>query len=359
LFEDPAEFTYGILMGHKQRRQKLAGIMETVLQNGCTEAVKEVLEGWLANQDSTEGSRKYGGRLKSLLKTYPGKCYLGEIANYANLFTKKSYWVFCGDGAAYDIAFSGIDHVLASGEDINVLVFDTEVYSNTGGQASKATPTGSSAKFAASGKKTPKKDMGAMFMSYGYVYVASVAMGADKRQLMKALSEAESYKGPSLIMAYAPCINHGIKKGMGRSQEESRLAVVSGYWPLYRYNPALAEQGRNPFILDCKEPDGSLREFLAGEVRYAALQQTYPEQGEQLVAKLESEYLARYRRMARMAAEPAEALSENSCDNPRRLVGFDLPASRIPAGKDSPVSSHEGDHDPRRLVGFDVSADRL
>jgi pyruvate-ferredoxin/flavodoxin oxidoreductase len=189
----------------------------------------------------------------------------------SKLFTKKSYWIFLGDGAAYDIAFGGIDHVLASGEDINVMVYDTEVYSNTGGQSSKATPTGSMAKFAASGKKTAKKDMGAMAMTYGYVYVANVAMGANKQQTLKAFSEAESYDGPSLIMAYAPCINHGIKKGMGKAQEETKLAVESGYWPLYRYNPNLKDEGKNPFVLDSKEPDGSLQNFLSGEVRYAAL----------------------------------------------------------------------------------------
>jgi pyruvate-ferredoxin/flavodoxin oxidoreductase len=243
---------------------------------------------------------------------------LKEIGALSMLFSKKSYWVFTGDGAAYDIAYGGIDHVLASGEDINVMVFDTEVYSNTGGQSSKATPTGSVAKFAASGKKTPKKDLGAIFMSYGYVYVASVAMGADMQQMMKAFSEAESYPGPSLIMAYSPCINHGIKRGMGKTQEESKLAVQSGYWPLYRYNPTLTDEGKNPFVLDSKEPDGSLRQFIGGEVRYASLKQTFPEEAEALDARLEVECMERYTALRRLAEQeyvPHEATQVETAED--------------------------------------------
>ena len=190
--------------------------------------------------------------MKTLLPQFSEDSRLQKISEMSKLFTKKSFWVFAGDGSAYDISFGGIDHVLASGEDINVFVMDTEVYSNTGGQSSKATPTGSVAKFAASGKKTSKKDMGAMFMSYGYVYVATVSMGASKQQLMKAVMEAEAYDGPSLVMCYAPCINHGIMKGMGKAQEEMNLAVKSGYWPLYRFNPDLRKEGKNPFTLDSK-----------------------------------------------------------------------------------------------------------
>jgi pyruvate-ferredoxin/flavodoxin oxidoreductase len=196
--------------------------------------------------------------------------------------------------------------VLASGEDINVIVYDTEVYSNTGGQSSKATPTGSVAKFAASGKKTSKKDMGAMFMSYGYIYVANVAMGANKQQLMKAFIEAESYDGPSLVMCYAPCINHGIKKGMGKTQEEMKLAVQSGYWPLYRYNPDLKKEGKNPFVLDSKDPDGSFQEFLDGEVRYASLKKTFPEEAERLSRQLEKEYMDRFAGLKALAAAGTE-----------------------------------------------------
>jgi pyruvate-ferredoxin/flavodoxin oxidoreductase len=276
-------------------------LMETVLRGDISREMKAAIRGWLENRNDPQGSKAYGRQLKRLLSPHQANSFLGELATHAKLLTKKSYWVFCGDGAAYDIAFGGIDHVLASGEDINVLVFDTEVYSNTGGQSSKATPTGSTAKFAASGKKTPKKDMGTMFMSYGYVYVASVSMGAKKRQLLKALIEAEGYDGPSLIMAYAPCINHGIKKGMGKSQREAQLAVESGYWPLYRYNPVLKEAGQNPFILDSKTPDGSLRAFLSGEVRYAALQQGFPQEAERLVEQLEREYVTRYQMLERLA----------------------------------------------------------
>ncbi|RLC30403.1 MAG: pyruvate:ferredoxin (flavodoxin) oxidoreductase, partial [Deltaproteobacteria bacterium] len=301
LFEDPAEFTYGILLGHFQQRRKLAELAQQALDSDIPQPVRDALKGWLDNRKDPEESRKYGDRLKELLPGYADNALLGEIAGMSNLFAKKSYWIFVGDGSAYDIAFGGIDHVLASGEDINVMVFDTEVYSNTGGQSSKATPTGSVAKFAASGKKTSKKNMGGMMMSYGYVYVANVAMGANKQQLMKAVIEAESYDGPSLIMAYSPCINHGIKKGMGKSQEEEKLAVQCGYWPLYRYNPALKDEGKNPFILDSKEPDGTLQDFLDGEVRYASLQKTFPEESRKLTVQLEKEYTERYRQLKHMA----------------------------------------------------------
>jgi pyruvate-ferredoxin/flavodoxin oxidoreductase len=240
------------------------------------------------------GSRQFGDRLKLLLPRFKDDDLLAEINSMANLFTKKSYWAFLGDGAAYDIAYGGIDHILASGEDINVLVFDTEVYSNTGGQSSKATPTGSVAKFAFSGKKTSKKDLGAMAMTYGYVYVASIGMGANKNQALKAMLEAEAYDGPSLLMAYSPCINHGINKGMGKTQEETRLAVECGYWPLYRYNPLLKAEGKNPFILDSKAPKGNLKEFLRGEVRYASLGKVFPEEAERLQTQLEKEFAERY-----------------------------------------------------------------
>ena len=200
---------------------------------------------------------------------------------------KKSMWIFGGDGWAYDIGFGGLDHVIASGENVNILVFDTEVYSNTGGQASKATPVGSVAQFAAAGKAVKKKDLAAIAMSYGYVYVAQVAMGADMNQCLKAMHEAESYHGPSIVIAYAPCINHGIKGGMGNAQNEMKRAVDCGYWHLYRYNPLLKEEGKNPFILDSKEPQQSFREYLMGETRYAALTRTFPDIAEELFAKAE------------------------------------------------------------------------
>jgi len=301
LFEDPAEFTYGMFMGIFQQRRRLADLAQQALETDIPDEVKAALQGWLDNIKEPEGSRRFGDQLKSMLPEYKNNALLSEINSMSKLFTKKSFWVFAGDGAAYDIAYGGIDHVMASGEDINIIVYDTEVYSNTGGQSSKATPTGSVAKFAASGKKTTKKDLGAMMMSYGYVYVASVAMGASKQQMMKAFNEAEAYDGPSIILAYSPCINHGIMRGMGRSQEEEKLAVASGYWPLYRYNPQLKDEEKNPFILDCKEPDGSLKEFLSGEVRYASLQKVFPEEAEALHTRLEKEVNDRFQILRRLA----------------------------------------------------------
>lgn len=228
---------------------------------------------------------------------------LKEIASMQDLFTKKSFWIFGGDGWGYDIGFGGVDHVLASGEDINILIMDTEVYSNTGGQSSKATPLGSIAKFAASGKKTSKKQLGLMMTSYGYVYVASVSMGANKQQLLKAINEAESYPGPSLIIAYAPCINQGIRKGMGKSQLEAKLAVDCGYWPLFRYNPLLKAEGKNPFILDSKAPTGDIQEFLSGENRYAQLERSFPEESKKLRAQIEKECQERFKELTALAEQ--------------------------------------------------------
>ena len=220
---------------------------------------------------------------------------LNKIYDNRDYFIKRSQWILGGDGWAYDIGYGGVDHVLASGEDVNVFVFDTEVYSNTGGQASKATPASAIAQFAASGKKTKKKDLGMMAMSYGYVYVAQVSMGADQNQLLKAITEAEAYPGPSLIIAYAPCINHGIRKGMGNSQLEGKLAVQCGYWANWRYNPQLVGSGKNPFMLDSKEPDFSkFQEFLLGEVRYSSLQRNYPDTAEELFAKTQKDAETRY-----------------------------------------------------------------
>jgi pyruvate-ferredoxin/flavodoxin oxidoreductase len=224
-----------------------------------------------------------------------------DILNKGDYLTKKSIWVLGGDGWAYDIGYGGLDHVLAMGQDINVLVLDTEVYSNTGGQSSKATPTGAVAKFAASGKPTKKKDLGLMAMTYGYIYVASVSMGANKNQYLKAVLEAESYDGPSLIIAYAPCINHGIN--MGLSQEEAKKAVEYGYWPLYRYNPLLKQEGKNPFILDSKEPKGDLQEFLMGEVRYSSLTRSFPDSAKKLFKKAEEDMKDRYENYKKIAGQ--------------------------------------------------------
>ncbi len=309
LFEDPAEFTYGMFLGAMHQKNKLIDLAKEAITTDIDKEIKDALSGWLDNIKDVAESKKYGDILKKLLPAQKDNPLLAEIMSCSKLFTKKSYWIFLGDGAAYDIAFGGIDHVISTGEDINVMVYDTEVYSNTGGQSSKATPTGSIAKFAASGKKTAKKDMGAIAMTYGYVYVANVSMGANKQQLMKAFTEAESYDGPSLIMAYSPCINHGIKKGMGKSQEEAKLAVESGYWPLYRFNPLLKTEGKNPFVLDSKKPDGSLQDFLSGEVRYAALEKSFPEESAKLRAALENEYIDRYEKLKKMA-EPWEEKKE-------------------------------------------------
>ncbi|WP_029895644.1 pyruvate:ferredoxin (flavodoxin) oxidoreductase [Desulfohalovibrio reitneri] len=286
LFEDTAEFGYGMNMAVHQRRLKLVDSVKEAIPEAEGE-FKEALEQWLEHKDDPEGSRQWGDRVKAVLGTAGGNGRLADIRENADLLSKKSFWIFGGDGWAYDIGFGGLDHVIASGENINIFVMDTEVYSNTGGQASKATPLGSIAKFAASGKKTAKKDLARMAMSYGYVYVATVSMGADKQQLMKAFTEAESYDGPSLIIAYAPCINQGIRKGMGKTQYEQKLAVDSGYWPLFRYDPRLAEKGENPLRVDSKAPDGTLQQFLSGENRYALLEKTYPEEAKRLRRELE------------------------------------------------------------------------
>ena len=220
--------------------------------------------------------------------------YLQRHRLEQRLLAKKSQWIFGGDGWAYDIGFGGVDHVLASGRDINVMVFDTEVYSNTGGQSSKSTPTGAIAQFAAGGKETKKKDMASIAMSYGYVYVAQISMGADFNQTVKAIAEAEAYPGPSLIIAYAPCINHGIKKGMAKAQTEEELAVKAGYWHCFRYNPAAKAEGKDAFTLDSKAPTGEYQEFLNGEVRYNSLMRSNPEKAKKLFAKNEAEAKARY-----------------------------------------------------------------
>ncbi len=294
LFEDAAEFGYGFSMAYNQRRDKLAALAKQAVQEDIPEELKTALQNWVDNIDNGDLSKQYGQEVKDLLEIAPESKVLDEIWANSDMLTKKSVWVFGGDGWAYDIGYGGVDHVLASGEDINILVMDTEVYSNTGGQSSKATPTGSIAKFAASGKKTSKKDLGRMAMTYGYVYVASVSMGANKQQMLKAFAEAESYPGPSLIICYAPCINQGLLKGMGKAQEEEKLAVQSGYWPLYRFDPRRADEGQNPLVLESKAPDGTLQEFLSGERRYAMLEKMFPEESKKLRCQIEKEYQERY-----------------------------------------------------------------
>ena len=306
LFEDAAEYGYGINMAYDQRRGKLHDLAQEALKGELPDALRTALQGWSDNVNNGDLSQKFGNEFMDLLDqdAADSNQVLFEMADMADLFTKKSIWIIGGDGWAYDIGYGGLDHVIASGEDINILVMDTEVYSNTGGQASKATPLGSIAKFAASGKKVAKKDLGRIAMSYGYVYVASVAMGANKNQVLKALKEAEAYKGPSLVIAYAPCINQGIRRGMGKSMEESKLAVESGYWPLYRYHPDLFAQGKNPLTLESKAPDGSLQNFLSGENRYAQLEKEQPEESKRLRAMMEKDYNERYAILKQLADLP-------------------------------------------------------
>jgi pyruvate-ferredoxin/flavodoxin oxidoreductase len=301
LFEDAAEYGYGMMLAFDNRRAILADKVKQALDSDIPQEVKKNLEGWLNGMDNAGESQVYADKLKIQLACSTGNAMLGSIFDDASLLVKKSHWIFGGDGWAYDIGYGGLDHVLASGDDINILVLDTEVYSNTGGQSSKATPTGAIAKYAASGKKIGKKDLGRIMMTYGYIYVASISMGASKQQTIKALVEAESYPGPSLVICYAPCINQGIRKGMGKTQLESKLAVESGYWPLYRFNPLLAEEGKNPFSLDSKEPDGTIQEFLGGENRFAALEKSFPGESIRLRAKIEQEINDRYQVLKKLA----------------------------------------------------------
>ena len=306
LFEDNAEYGYGMYLAVKQMRNRLTDIMLELVELNVNADLTAAANAWLETKEDGEANKAATKNLKALLDTNVdgrAKEILTEIKEKEDYLLKKSVWIFGGDGWAYDIGYGGLDHVLASNENINVMVFDTEVYSNTGGQSSKSTPTAAVAKFAASGKRVKKKDLGLMASNYGYVYVAQVAMGADKNQFMKALIEAESYNGPSLIIAYAPCINHGIKAGMGKTQARTKEAVESGYWHLYRFNPLLKAEGKNPFTLDSKEPTASFQDFLKGEVRYTSLAQEFPEVAEELFAKAEEdakERYASYKRMAKM-----------------------------------------------------------
>ena len=285
LFEDNAEFGYGMNLAYKTRRDKLEADMRNAFDS-VNERTHAAFAEWFENKDSAAGSKAAAAKVREALESETA-AGLDDVRNNLDCLVKPSVWIFGGDGWAYDIGYGGLDHVLASGEDVNVLVVDTEVYSNTGGQSSKATPTGSVAKFAAAGKRTKKKDLGMMAMSYGYVYVAQVAMGADKNQVIKAIAEAEAYPGPSLIIAYATCINHGID--MSNGMAETKKAVDAGYWQLYRYNPALADEGKNPFTLDSKDPTGSYRDFIMNETRYKSLAKANPTVAEKLFERAEEE----------------------------------------------------------------------
>ena len=304
LFEDAAEYGIGMHDAYAQRVEGLVQLVEKTLLENHSPEVKDALNGWLEHRNDAVKSREYGEAIMEAILNNPHcQCddNLHEIAHHSDLFTKKSFWIFGGDGWAYDIGFGGVDHVLASGADINIFVMDTEVYSNTGGQASKSTPLGSIAQFAASGKNVKKKELGRMAMTYDYVYVAYISMGADMGQTIKAFKEAEAYKGPSLIIGYAPCINQGIRKGMGKSMEEAKIAVKTGYWPLYRFNPELAQEGKNPFTLDSKAPDGKMQEFLLGENRFVQLANSKPELAQGYRETLEKQYNARFEELKRLA----------------------------------------------------------
>ena len=288
LFEDFCEFGLGMKLGSDRARLTVAKLMEQGLScSCCTDEMKALFTQWLENKHDAKVTREVADKLIPLCEGCGCDVCKG-LVEYKTFIPARSQWIIGGDGASYDIGYGGLDHVLASGENVNILVLDTEVYSNTGGQSSKATPAGAIAKFAASGKRVRKKDLGMMAMSYGYVYVAQVAMGASPAQYFNAIKEAEAYDGPSLIIAYAPCINHGLKAGMGLSQKEEKLAVECGYWHLYRYNPALEGTEKNPFTLDSKEPDWSkFQDFLKGEVRFASLYKMYPDCAEELLQKTE------------------------------------------------------------------------
>jgi len=311
LFEDNAEYGYGMALGSNKLRERIAIKMQDAISNNSVNAdTAAAFREWIENMNNAEASKS--ASVKVIEACEKDKTQLTkDILSLKQYLVKKSHWVIGGDGWAYDIGFGGLDHVLASGEDINILVLDTEVYSNTGGQSSKSTPAGAVAKFAASGKKIRKKDLGMMAMSYGYVYVAQVAMGANNAQFMKAVKEAEAYPGPSLIIAYSPCINHGLREGMGKSQEQEENAVKAGYWHLYRYNPMLEAEGKNPFTLDSKEPDWSkFQEFLMSEVRYSSLIKTFPKEAEVLFKAAEENAKWRYKSYQRLAGTLTETTAK-------------------------------------------------
>ena len=305
LFEDFCEFGLGMTLANDKMRARIQDAMEAAIAAGAPEEYKEAFQAWIDNQLDAEKTKELADKIIPLVEAAKDKCqYCVTIAELSHFLVKRSQWIIGGDGASYDIGYGGLDHVIASGKNVNILVLDTEVYSNTGGQSSKATPVGAIAKFAAAGKRVRKKDLGMIATTYGYVYVAQIAMGADHAQTLKAIREAEAYEGPSLIIAYAPCINHGLKKGMGKSQAEEKAAVECGYWHLWRYNPALEAEGKNPFTLDSKEPDWSkFQDFLKGEVRFASVMKQYPSEAAELFQAAEDNAKWRLRSYKRMAAE--------------------------------------------------------
>ena len=307
LFEDFCEFGLGMHIAYEKMRERLVDLISEAAERPDAPAgFSAIAKEWLENRENAAKSRELGDKIIEMLDK-PAKDeaeYASKIIALGRFFTKRSQWIIGGDGASYDIGFGGLDHVIASGKNVNILVLDTEVYSNTGGQASKSTPLGAIAKFAAAGKRIRKKDLGMIATTYGYVYVAQVAMGADNAQTLKALREAEAYDGPSLVIAYSPCINHGLKAGMGHSQEEERLAVECGYWHLWRYNPMLEEEGKNPFTLDSKEPDWSkFADFLKGEVRFASVMKAFPDVAKELFDAAEANARWRYSNYIRLSRQ--------------------------------------------------------
>jgi pyruvate-ferredoxin/flavodoxin oxidoreductase len=295
LFENTAEYSYGVLMSVNYERERAVAIAEKIRTEGVHGELGEALTDWLAGVADSAGTRARADRLAKALAPVRGQNPLyGQLHDLREYFMKRSIWAFGGDGWAYDIGYGGLDHVLSFGQDINVLVYDTEVYSNTGGQASKATPTGAIVQFAAAGKKVRKKDLGMMAIAYGNIYVAQVGMGADRAHTLKAIREAEAYPGMSMVICYAPCISHGIQGGMAMSQEQTRRAVEAGYWHLWRYNPLLREEGKNPFIMDSKPPSVPLKDFLITEVRYSALYRKFPDRADALLAEAQKYAQARY-----------------------------------------------------------------
>lgn len=308
LFEDNAEFGLGMALGQKAIRNRLIEYVEGIQKDTDSADLKTACQNYLDTVTDSTSSRPATDALIAELEKNTEDAKVGELVKKTLIdkdeLAKKSMWIFGGDGWAYDIGFGGLDHVIASGENVNILVFDTEVYSNTGGQASKATPVGSVAQFAAAGKAVKKKDLAAIAMSYGYVYVAQCAMGADNNQVLKAMVEAESYNGPSLVICYAPCINHGIKGGMGIAQLEEKKAVEAGYWNIFRYDPRLADEGKNPFMLDGKAPSASYRDFIMGEVRYNSLTRSFPERAEKLFEKAEKVAADKYAHLEKLASLP-------------------------------------------------------
>ena len=306
LFEDFCEFGLGMELANEKMRARIQKAMEEAIAAEATPAeYKEVFQAWIENQNDADKTKELAEKIIPMVEAAKDKCAnCATIAELSHFLVKRSQWIIGRDGASYDIGYGGLDHVIASGKNVNILVLDTEVYSNTGGQSSKSTPVGAIAKFAAAGKRVRKKDLGLMATTYGYVYVAQIAMGADQAQTLKAIREAEAYDGPSLIIAYAPCINHGLKKGMGKSQAEEKAAVECGYWHLWRYNPALEAEGKNPFTLDSKEPDWSkFQDFLKGEVRFASVMKQYPAEAAELFQAAEDNAKWRLRSYKRLAAE--------------------------------------------------------